>query len=97
VASAIVHLGEHLGGGANGGERVLDLMRDVGSEGLDEAQVPFETGGELLQGARQIADLVAPSRNALSGRAMVVETRRLRTAATIIESRTTLKMSRRTS
>jgi hypothetical protein len=91
-------------------------VRDVGGKGLGEAQVLFELAGELLQGAGEVADLVAAaprklplsrprrstrakasSRRRLSGRAMVVETSRLRTAAAATERRKTLKMSSRTS
>ena len=60
----IVGLGEHLRGAADGGERVAELVGDVGRERLDEGQVPLGAGRELLEGAGEVADLVPPPRAA---------------------------------
>jgi hypothetical protein len=48
----------HFRGGANRGKRVLELVRDIAREALRVANVLVEPPGQLLQGAREIPDLV---------------------------------------
>ena len=60
----IVGFGEHLRGASDGGERVAELVGDVGREGLDEGQVPLGAGRQLLEGPGEVADLVPPPRAA---------------------------------
>ena len=61
-ARSSVPLGDRqrLGGRPDRRQRVAQLVRHVGGEALGEAQVRVEPPGQLLQRARQLADLVAP-------------------------------------
>jgi hypothetical protein len=54
----ILRVRQHLGGGTDRRERVLELVGDVARKGLHVADVPLEPAPELLQGAGQVADLV---------------------------------------
>src|SRR6185503_7369083 len=47
---------EHLGAGADGGDRVLELVREVRGEGLDE-RAPFELAPHRVERAAQVHDL----------------------------------------
>ena len=62
-AAAFVGLGERqrLDRRAQRGERVLQLVRDVGGEALDRLDAAVERVGHVAQRARQVADLVAPA------------------------------------
>ncbi len=59
-AARIVGLGERQGldGAAQGGQRVLQLVADIGREALDRVDAPVERLRHVAQGARQVADLV---------------------------------------
>ena len=59
---ALRRLGERqrLDRGAQRGQRVLQLVRDVGGEALDRLDPAVERVGHVAQRARQMADLVAP-------------------------------------
>ena len=58
----VLGLRGHLRGGADRRQRVLELVRDVAREPLDLADVLVEPARQLLQRAREVADLVAPVR-----------------------------------
>jgi hypothetical protein len=61
--SSDLHLERHLDSGADRGERVAELVGDVGSERLSVLQVLLEPAGQLGEGAFEVADLVlAPAR-----------------------------------
>ena len=63
---------QRLGGRPDRRQRVAQLVRHVGGEALGEAQVRVEPPGQLLQRARQLADLVAPRRAAEGAQAAAV-------------------------
>ncbi len=54
----IVDLGRHLGGGADGGQRIPKLVRHVGGERLERPDAPFEPPRQLLERAGEVSDLV---------------------------------------
>ena len=60
----LIDLGEHFRGRTNRGQRVLELVRDVGGKRLDEAHVLVEPARQALQRARELADLVVLARAA---------------------------------
>ncbi len=62
TAAAFVVLGERqrLDRRAQRGERVLELVRDVGGEALDRVDAAVERVGHVPQRAREMPDLVAP-------------------------------------
>ena len=54
----IVGRGDHLGRDSNGGERVLELVRDVARERFEQLDVGVQPARQLLERAREVADLV---------------------------------------
>ena len=58
----IVDPRSRLDGAAQRGQRILDLMRDIGGEMLDRVHAPQQRAGHVAQRPREIADFVATRR-----------------------------------
>ncbi len=85
----VVDLEGHVGGRPDRGERVLELVRDIGGKRLGELEVLLEPAGELGQRPLEVADLVgSPARfEAPAEAAATVEDRPRRGDAAVARGR----------